>query len=51
MNGRTALVTGAAGFVGRTLVRALSKAGYRVRAGVHRAHHNEVFAGCPALEP
>lgn len=51
MNGRTALVTGAAGFVGRTLVRALSEAGYRVRAGVHHANGREVFAGRPAVDP
>lgn len=51
MNGRTALVTGAAGFVGRTLVRALSEAGYRVRAGVHRANGSEVFAGRSGVEP
>ena len=45
MNGRTALVTGAGGFVGRTLVRMLSEAGYAVRAGLHRLNGTDLFAG------
>jgi NADP-dependent 3-hydroxy acid dehydrogenase YdfG len=47
----TQVSTGAAGFVGRSLVRALSEASYRVRAGVHRANGSEVFAGRSGVEP
>ena len=44
MQRRIALVTGAAGFVGRWVVRALRTRGVPVRAGVHNAGDQALFA-------
>jgi UDP-glucose 4-epimerase len=41
----TVLVTGAGGFIGRTVVRMLAHNGYRVKAVVHRTNGQEPFAG------
>lgn len=45
-----ALVTGASGFVGRWAVRSLRKRGLAVRAGVHRARDQAMFAGDGLIE-
>ena len=50
MQRRIALVTGAAGFVGRWVVRALRTRGVPVRAGVHSARDGELFAGDTQVE-
>jgi len=51
MSSRTVLVTGAAGFVGRHLVRALLDAHFRVRAGVHRERDRQSLARLGDVEP
>ena len=50
MQRRLALVTGAAGFVGRWVVRALRTRGVPVRAGVHSAGDRALFAGDTQVE-
>jgi nucleoside-diphosphate-sugar epimerase len=50
MRRRLALVTGAAGFVGRWVVRALRTRGVPVRAGVHSAGDRALFAGDAQVE-
>jgi nucleoside-diphosphate-sugar epimerase len=44
MSRRTALVSGASGFVGRWVVSALRRRGVWVRAGVHRSRDRALFA-------
>ena len=51
MSSRTALVTGAAGFVGRHVVRALLGARFRVKAGVHHERDRKSFARLGDVEP
>lgn len=50
MQRRIALVTGAAGFLGRWAVRALRARGVPVRAGVHHAGDQALFAGDTQVE-
>jgi nucleoside-diphosphate-sugar epimerase len=50
MSAPTALVTGAAGFVGRHVVRALHERHYRVIAAVHSRRHHAAFAGLDGVE-
>ncbi len=51
MNSRAVLVTGAAGFLGRHLVRALIDAKCRVTAGVHHEHDRRLFTGLREVQP
>jgi nucleoside-diphosphate-sugar epimerase len=51
MNCRTVLVTGAAGFVGRHVVRALLDAHFRVKAGVHHERDLQSLARLGDVEP
>ena len=51
MTSRTDVVTGAAGFVGWHVVRALGEGGARVRACVHREEDLGRFAGLGEVEP
>jgi nucleoside-diphosphate-sugar epimerase len=50
VNGTTALVTGGAGFIGRRVVKVLSRHGFRVRAGIHRQTHNDSVADLPGVQ-
>jgi len=51
MNPRTAFVTGAAGFIGSRVVRALSSRGIHVKAGIHRQNGVDGIAGLKGVEP
>lgn len=50
MNPRTAFVTGAAGFIGSRVVRALSSRGISVKAGIHRQNSVDGIAGLKGVE-
>jgi nucleoside-diphosphate-sugar epimerase len=51
LNGHTALVTGAAGFIGRWLVNALASKGFCVRAGVRDLKMSLPFSHLHRVEP
>ena len=51
MTARTAFVSGAAGFIGRRVVAALSRRGFRVKAGVRRLEDVDGLAGLQGVEP
>jgi len=48
---KTVLVTGASGFIGRSIVKILDKNGIKVKAGIHTPTQKNIFCGLKNVEP